>query len=236
MDADLVVLPELATSGYVFANQQEVNDLAEDVHTGPTAVLMRKLAAEKNTSYVIGFPEKAPEGVYNSCMLVNPEGDIHVYRKTHLFFEEKLYFIPGDTGFQVFEAKGGVKVGLMICFDWQFPESARTLALKGAQIICHPSNLVLPWCQQAMLTRSLENRVFSITCNRIGREANGIKELYFTGMSQVVSTKGEILLRLSDDIEDSAVVGIEPALALDKQVTQYNDAFKDRRTDLYELS
>jgi predicted amidohydrolase len=235
LEADLVVLPELATSGYVFANQQEVNDVSEDAFTGPTATLLKKLAVEKDTSYVIGFPEKTQEGVYNSAMLVNPDGSIHIYRKTHLFFEEKLYFQPGDTGFKVFEAKNGVKVGLMVCFDWQFPEAARTLALKGAHIICHPSNLVLPWCQQSMLTRSLENRVFSITCNRIGREVNGDKEIYFTGMSQVISTKGEILTRLSEDMEETAVVEIEPDLALDKQVTKYNDAFTDRRTEFYEM-
>jgi len=235
LEADLVVLPELATSGYVFANQQEVNDVSEDALTGPTATLLKKLAVEKDTSYVIGFPEKTQEGVYNSAMLVNPDGSIHIYRKTHLFFEEKLYFQPGDTGFKVFEAKNGVKVGLMVCFDWQFPEAARTLALKGAHIICHPSNLVLPWCQQSMLTRSLENRVFSVTCNRIGKECNGDKEIYFTGMSQVISTKGEILARLSEDMEETAVVEIEPDLALDKQVTKYNDAFTDRRTEFYEM-
>jgi predicted amidohydrolase len=83
-----------------------------------------------------------------------------------------------------------VKVGMMICFDWIFPESARTLALKGAQIIAHPSNLVLSYCQQAMFTRAVENRVFTITANRTGTEINGDKELYFTGKSVIVDTKG----------------------------------------------
>ncbi len=235
IEADLVVLPELATSGYVFANQQEVNDIAEDTFTGQTAILLRKFSKVKNTSYVIGFPERTLNGVFNSAMLVNPDGKIYIYRKTHLFFEEKQFFLPGDTGFPIFEAKNGVKVGLMICFDWQFPEAARTLALKGAQIICHPSNLVLPWCQQSMLTRSLENRVFSITCNRIGKEVNGVKEMYFTGMSQVISTKGEILTRLSEDKEEHVIIEIDPSIALDKQVTKYNDAFADRRTEFYKL-
>jgi len=76
---------------------------------------------------------------------------------------------------------------MMICFDWFFPESARTLALKGAQLILHPSNLVMPYCQDAMITRSIENRVFSITSNRIGREGG----YNFTGKSQIVSFDGK---------------------------------------------
>ncbi|MFO0767873.1 MAG: nitrilase-related carbon-nitrogen hydrolase [Nitrospiraceae bacterium] len=94
------------------------------------------------------------------------------YRKTHLFFEETLFFDPGDSGFQVWDV-GGAKVGVMICFDWFYPESARTLALMGADIIAHPSNLVLPHCPDSMVTRCLENRVFSITANRIGRARLG---------------------------------------------------------------
>jgi predicted amidohydrolase len=75
--------------------------------------------------------------------VVGPKGFIGCYRKTHLFFEETLWFTPGDSGFQVWDI-GMAKVGVMICFDWYYPESARTLALQGADIIAHPSNLVLP--------------------------------------------------------------------------------------------
>ncbi|MEZ4690386.1 MAG: nitrilase-related carbon-nitrogen hydrolase [Ignavibacteria bacterium] len=81
---------------------------------------------------------------------------------------------------------------MMICFDWFFPETARTLALKGAQIICHPSNLVMAYCQTAMFTRALENRVFTITANRIGYDVRENKELFFTGESVIVSLKVNI--------------------------------------------
>ncbi len=235
VEADLIVLPELATCGYVFNTQDEVNSVSEDPENGDSVKLIENISSKKDCSIIYGYAEKASNGIYNSAMLVNPDGTKYSYRKTHLFAEEKKFFLPGDSGFQVKEAKHGVKVGLMICFDWQFPESARSLALNGAQIICHPANLVLPWCQQAMITRSLENRVFSITCNRTGLERNGEKELYFTGMSQVLGTKGEILVRTGEDTEEIAIVTINPELALNKEVTQYNSVFDDRRTEIYNL-
>jgi predicted amidohydrolase len=123
----------------------------------------------------------------------------------------------------------------MICFDWQFPESARSLALRGAQIICHPSNLVLPWCQEAMKTRSLENRVFSITSNRTGTEINGEYKQYFTGKSQILGTKGEILIRMNDTEEGIYSVVIDPELASDKKVSEVNSVFADRRPSMYYL-
>ncbi|MCF7793101.1 MAG: beta-ureidopropionase [Candidatus Cloacimonetes bacterium] len=234
VNADLVVLPELATSGYLFKTKSELEKAAEPAKTGVTANLFTRLAKEKNTSYVVGFAEKDGDKFYNSSLLVNPAGTIHVYRKTHLFYEEKKWFLPGNSGLKVFEAKDGVKVGLMICFDWIFPESARTLALRGAQIIAHSANLVLPWCQQAMITRSLENRVFSITSNRTGTEKNMDSELTFTGMSQILSTKGEILHRCTETEETVQIVEIYPEKADDKKVTEYNHAFNDRRTEMYE--
>jgi len=231
--ADLIVLPELSTSGYVFNSVDEVKSVSEKVKDGPTASLFRMLAEKNETSYVVGFVEKDEDKIYNSSMLINPNGEIFVYRKTHLFYEEKFLFTPGNSGFNVFEAKGNIKVGLMICFDWIFPESARTLAINGAQIIAHSANLVLPWCQQAMITRSLENRVFSITSNRIGKEKNEDKELYFTGMSQILTSKGEIIKRLDENEETVYITEIDPTLAENKMVTEYNHIFNDRRPDLY---
>src|SRR5919202_6692477 len=118
---------------------------------------------------VAGLAELHSERCYNSAVVLGPSGFIGTYRKTHLFFEETLLFAPGDTGFPVWQA-GGAKIGVMICFDWFYPEAARTLALKGAEVLCHPSNLVLPYCPDAMVTRCLENHLFSVTANRIGSE------------------------------------------------------------------
>jgi predicted amidohydrolase len=235
VSADLIVLPELAASGYLFNSEEEVKKIAENPENGPTATLFQKLAKRHNTSYVIGFAEKTENGIYNSAMLVNPDASIHIYRKTHLFYEEKKWFKAGDTGFKVFNAKNNVKVGLMICFDWIFPESARSLALAGAQIIVHPANLVLPWCQQAMLTRSLENGVFSATSNRTGKEKNGEKVLNFTGMSQIIDTKGQVIHRMNKVEESVFVTEIDPLKSEDKDITEFNHAFNDRRTELYNL-
>lgn len=233
--ADLIVLPELATSGYLFTAHDQVKSVSEPAQTGPTASLFRKLAESSNTSYVCGFPEVSEGRFYNSAMLVNPDGKISVYRKIHLFYEEKKWFTPGDNNYRVLSAKNGIKVGLMICFDWIFPEAARSLALLGAQIIAHPANLVLPWCQQAMLTRSLENRVFTVTANRTGFEQQDTKKLKFTGMSQITSPKGEIIVRAEDNEETVIIRDIDPASALDKNVTDYNDILADRRPELYHL-
>lgn len=234
-ETDLLVLPELATSGYLFGSSEEVFAVAETVPEGKSYKMFSALATKLDCSIVYGFPELSGDKVYNSCALVNPDGSYAVYRKVHLFDRETLFFSPGDKAFEVTEAKGGVKVGLMICFDWQFPEAARSLALQGAQVICHPSNLVLPWCQEAMKTRSLENRVFSITANRVGSDRHGELELEFTGCSQILSPLGEILVRLDRDEESIASVEIDEQRSTNKQVTKHNNAFADRRPEMYKL-
>ena len=117
----------------------------------------------------------------------------------------------------------------MVCFDWFFPESARTLALKGAQVIAHPSNLVLPWAPEGMKIRSLENRVFSATADRVGAE----RGLRFIGQSQVVAPNGELYFRLSREQEQAAVASIDAWTAKDKRVHPDCDLFADRRPRLY---
>jgi predicted amidohydrolase len=177
--------------------------------------------------------EKDGKRVYNSAVVTGPEGLVGTYRKVHLFAEEKLHFDLGDNGFQVFDL-GPCRIGVMVCFDWLFPESARVLALLGADVICHPANLVLPLCQQAMTTRSLENGVFSATANRIGTEERGGKKpLTFTGRSQILDPMGQTLARLGENDTGVAVVSIDPAQARDKKITEQNDRIADRRPEHY---
>jgi len=235
LDTDLVVLPELCFSGYVFTSPDEVGRIAESIPEGKCFQALRDIAMARDFSIVYGFAESADGKCFNSSALINPDGSHQVYRKTHLFFREKLFFEPGDTGFSVHPAKKEVRVGMMVCFDWIFPEAMRSLALQGAQIVCHPANLVLPWCQQAMITRCLENRVFSITSNRIGLETNGDLSENFTGQSQILGTKGEILVRLGENDSGVHTVVIDPDLALDKNATAQNHIFHDRRPELYTL-
>ncbi len=233
IDADLIVFPELATSGYVFNSQEEVIRCAEVFNQGITAQTFKEIAERKQCSIVIGFPENDNGEFYNSSIMINPNGCIYLYRKIHLFNEEKRWFKDGNLGFNVYPAKNQVRVGMMICFDWFFPESARTLMLKGAQIIAHPSNLVMPWCQQAMTTRCLENHVFGMTANRVGTEKNGDKSLSFTGKSQITSPLGEIICRYGEEEEQIKVVEIETKEADNKQVNHWNHILRDRKEKYY---
>jgi predicted amidohydrolase len=166
--------------------------------------------------------------------MISPDGVIENYQKTHLYADEKLLFQPGLSGFKVFEWQG-VNIGMMICFDWIFPESARTLALADAQIIAHPANLVMPYCQNAMVTRSIENKVFTITANRIGTERLKQHTLQFTGASQMTGPSGEILYRGPKQRETVHIATINPEAALNKKISKRNDLFKDRRPEVYQL-
>ena len=228
MDADLVVLPELFNTGYQFTSWEESLALAEAVPDGETTQALIKLAKEKRISIVAGLAEREKRTCYNSAVLVSPQGFVGCYRKLHLFYNEKLWFAPGDRPLEVYNI-GTVTIGIMICFDWFFPEVARTLAVKGADILCHPANLVLPYCPQAMITRCIENRVFAVTANRIGTERRTEESLSFIGASQILGTKGEILYRASADREESMAIEINPHNARDKNITPVNHLFDDRR-------
>jgi predicted amidohydrolase len=231
---DLMVLPELFATGYQFISRDEVAALAEPVPEGPTTARLCEIAQSASMHIVAGLPERAGGRLYNSAVVVGPAGVLGCYRKTHLFFEETRWFAPGDTGFRVWDL-GAARIGVMVCFDWFYPEAARTLALKGAEIICHPSNLVLPYCPDAMVTRCLENRVFCITANRIGSERRGGKKtLTYIGRSEIVGPRGYILHRAPADREKLAVVEIDPKEARDKSLTPYNDLLRDRRPALYQ--
>ena len=170
VEADLFVLPELFNTGYNFVDVEETDRLSENT-SGYTFDMLSTFARRKSCYVVYGFVEKTVR-LYNSASLVGPYGMMGLYRKVHLYNKENELFSPGDLGFPVFNLPIG-RIGIMICFDWTFPESARSLALKGAQLIAHPSNLVLPYCPDAMITRSIENRVFTATADRIGTETRG---------------------------------------------------------------
>jgi predicted amidohydrolase len=235
-DFDLLVTPELSNSGYLFTEKRELETCAETIPDGKFCRAIAKLANEKNAYIVSGLAEKAGDKFFNSAVLVSPQGEFKTYRKIHLFNEEKLWFSPGDSPFQVngINVNGEkVIIGMMICYDWLYPEASRSLAMQGAQVICHPSNLVMPYCQDAMYARAVENRVFIITSNRIGKDANGGKELTFTGQSVMLNPKGNYLHRASDNSEECFITDINPADALNKKMTDYNSIFEDLRRDMY---
>ncbi len=232
-DFDLLVLPEFFATGYQFKIVDEATSLADRAGEGMTFKKMSELARNKNALIVYGFPELGENNrLYNSAMAVAPDGNNHLYRKTHLFDTEKAFFEPGDTGFVVFDYNGA-RIGLMICFDWRFPEAARKLTLMGAQVICHPSNLVLPHCPDAMVTRALENKVFTITADRTGIENRTGSALVFIGRSRIIGPDGRVLAELGPDETAFASCDIDPALADQKGITPRNNLLDDRRPEFY---
>ncbi|MCK4383390.1 MAG: acyltransferase, partial [Candidatus Lokiarchaeota archaeon] len=225
--ADILVLPELFATGYTFKSKDEAMSLAE-TSEGLTAQFLIKISKMINAVMIGGYVEQDGDEIYNSAMIVSDKGVIDSYRKIHLYYKEKLWFSPGNKPLRVYDVKG-IKVGIMICFDWFFPETTRTLALLGADIIVHPANLVLPYCQKAMVTRCLENRVYAITSNRIGHEKRGEDNFKFTGASQITSYNGEILSSAEIGKISKDIVDIDIKNSRNKDLNEHNNIFEDRR-------
>lgn len=232
IDAHLVVLPELWSSGYVFSSHDEVRALAEVARTGATARALTAAARRERRYFVAGFPEAHRGRFYNSALLVGPSGVIEVYRKLHLFEKEQLWFEPGNLPLAVHRA-GPARVGLLICFDWRFPETARTLALMGADVIAHPSNLVFPNAQEAMRVRALENRLWTVTANRTGIETRPGGRVPFTGRSQIVDPDGIVVARATRTGETAMAVDASLERARDKSLTAVTHLFASRRPRFY---
>ena len=233
--ADLWVLPELFASGYQFATARECRELSEPVPDGPTTRALIAHAAKAGCHIVAGLPERDGDRLYNAAVLVGPSGFLACYRKVHLFYRETELFASGDRSFPVVDL-GSARVGMMVCFDHLFPESARSLALRGADVIAHPANLVLPdLAQRTMAVRALENGLFTATANRVGTESRTDETLVYTGQSQIVDPGGEIVARLSQTDVGVFVAEVDIARARDKAITPFNDKLADRRPDQYRL-
>ncbi len=231
--ADLIVLPELFATGYTFMSKEEAESMAENTE-GKTAAFLMTLAEKTGAVVVGGFIEKDRNQIFNSSMIVSDSEVFGTYRKLHLYYKEKLWFSPGNKPLEIYEVKD-TKVGIMICFDWFFPETIRSLTLLGADIIAHPANLVLPYCQRAMITRCLINRVFAVTSNRIGNESRGEDNFTFTGGSQITSFNGDVLSSAPNDKPYIDFVEIDVNQARDKNLNKYNNVIRDRRSEFYSL-
>jgi len=231
-EAEVMVLPELFNTGYLITSKEEAFDLSEPVPGGRTTEALCAVARKKNAHIVAGLNERQGDALFNSAVVVAPSGYLGTYRKIHLFYEEKRWFQPGDLGFPVYDI-GFCRIGVMICFDWFFPEAMRTLALKGADLVCHPVNLVLPFCQDAMITRCLENRLFAVTANRTGEERRNGKVCRYTGRSQITGPGATVLCRAGAETEEVGMAEIDVSLARDKNLNPYNHALLDRRKEFY---
>jgi predicted amidohydrolase len=141
LGAKLIVLPELSNTGYMFQSREEAFALSEPIPDGRTAGAWSEIASKHKLHLVAGICERDGAKLFNSAVLIGPDGYIGTFRKVHLWNEENLYFEPGDLGFPVFHTAIG-RIGMAICYDGWFPETYRPCALQGADIVCVPTNWV----------------------------------------------------------------------------------------------
>jgi predicted amidohydrolase len=232
--AQLLVLPECAIPGYMFASGEEALPYAEEI-PGPSSEALERECARLDLYVVCGLLERDGDTLRNAAVFVGPDGLIGSYRKTHLpFLGVDRFVVPGDT-LPVFETPLG-RIGIEICYDLRFPEVTRTLALKGADIVAHPTNFPMAAKVQTELitvARAAENRIYLLTANRVGKERWG----EFCGWSQIVDPYGKRLAE-ADEREETLLVGeVDLEKARDKDYVIPGEyelyLFGHRRPELY---
>ena len=238
-DAQLIVAPEACISGYVFNNRQEAAECAESLPDGPTVQALAKLTAKNNGYIVAGLVEKEGELLYNTAILVGPEGFIGKYRKVHLWDLDNTIYEAGNE-FPVFDLPFG-RLAMSICYDGMFPEVTRIYATKGVDIICHPTNwVVIPGIADASnpawvsiaAGQAACSGVIIICADRIGTE----RGITFGGHSCMCALTGMLSELGPLDEEKMIMAPINIMNARRKQVSPWNHLMRDRRTDLYEIT
>lgn len=230
---DLLVLPELFATGYRFVSREELEGLAEPVPGGETSAFLEGLARRTGAVVVAGIAERSGDVFYNAAGVFDPRGHVGTYRKVHLFDEEKLFFAPGDKGFPVWTFPWGT-LGVMICYDWRFPEACRAMALAGADVVAQPSNLVFRDSPRVTPVRAFENRVYILVSDRTGSDDRpGREPLVFAGQSFCADPFGGVAGAIPAGTEGMSVVELDLARAREKGLTPRNDLFQDRRPDQY---
>ncbi|MEU1203565.1 nitrilase-related carbon-nitrogen hydrolase [Streptomyces sp. NPDC005813] len=235
--AEVVVLPELTNSGYVFHDRAQAASLAEPLH-GPTVADWTALARRHRLVVVGGLCERGEDGlIRNAAVLVDPQGLRAVHRKAHLFGSEKEFFVPGTELPPVVDTAVG-RVGLMICYDQEFPEYVRALALQGADLLCVPVNWPLfprpdgerPSEVIRVQANAATNRMFVAVCDRVGTE----RGVSWTGGSVIVDLDGfPVAGPATETGGDLLIADCALATARDKGLGEHNDVLGDRRPELY---
>lgn len=238
--ASLVVLPELANSGYVFNDRDEAFALAEPLPEGETAQLLAETTQRLGIHVVMGIAERAGKQLYNSAILTGPAGHVGVYRKLHLWNNEHRFFEPGDRGVPVFDTPLG-RIAIAICYDGWFPETYRLAAMQGADIVCVPTNWVpmpaQPEDRPAMATTltmaaAHSNGVVIACANRIGME----RGQPFVGQSLIVGGNGwPVAGPASVDREEILYAAIDlTRTRSERTLNAFNHVLSDRRADVYD--
>lgn len=236
MNADLVVFPELSNIGYIKERDKEFGKqyikCAEKI-PGPTTNSLGEQAKKYGVYVIVGIAELhpvIPGMLYNSAALIGPTGELlGVHHKMHIPGEEKHYFIPGNTA-EVFKTDIA-NIGITICYDGQFPELTRTLALKGAEILCMIWDMPSFSNSPALLehytaARAGENRMYAVSCNRVGQDG----EISFFGHSVISDPIGNFLAQ-ADDTETIIAATLTQDMLYEERAQQ--PVFRDRRPEMY---
>lgn len=234
--ARLIVFPECALTGYCFASLAEAGAVAEPI-PGPSTHKLAAVCGELGVYAVFGLLEQDGDRMFNACALVGPAGLVASYRKIHLpFLGIDRFVTPGDQPFAVHDVDG-IRVGMNICYDCSFPESARIMALAGADLIVLPTNWP-PGAQSVprftVQTRAQENRVYFMAVNRIGIE----RGFRFIGNSKILDVEGTELAAAEHENEAILYAEVDAQRARNKHIVRVPgqheiDRFQDRRPDMY---
>jgi len=235
-NADLIVFPELSNTGYIKERDKKFGrqfiKYAEKI-PGPSTEELGKQAKKYGVYLVVGLAEQHPEipgMLYNAAVLINPKGElVGVHHKMHIPGEEKHYFMPGSTC-DTYKTDIG-NIGMSICYDGQFPEFTRSLALKGAEILCmiwnmpsfsNPPELL----EHITATRAAENRMFAVSCNCLGVQG----KIDFFGHSVISDPVGNFLATAGTK-ETIISATLKEKVLLEERIQQ--PVFRDRRPDMY---
>lgn len=238
--ARLIVFPEASNNGYFFEDRADAHRKATPI-PGPFTQALGRRARELGVWVVTGmFEQGNNDDVFNCAVLISPDGELAgKYQKNFFIKADKRWFVPGQTGFKTFDTPLG-HLGFFVCADGRIPESARCLALEGADILVNPTNWGAP--DQYLYhvpTRAVENRCWVIGATKPRRPLDQSQDMLaynrFTGCSFIMSPIGDVLVQAGPDEETIIYAEIEPALARDKSFGATNDLFADRRPELYSL-
>jgi N-carbamoylputrescine amidase len=237
--AQIAVLPELCNSGYVFESREEAFALAETVEEGETIRAWAALAARLRITLVAGFSEREGERLYNSAVVIGPQGVLGRYRKLHLWCDEQLFFEQGNLGVPVFHTPYG-RIACAICYDIWFPEVFRMAALQGADLLCVPTNWVpmpaqpegLPVMANLLaMSGAHANGLAVAAADRVGTE----RGQPFLGRSIIVSSLGWPVAGPASATEEEILLATLNLADVrrNRQLNAFNHLLRDRRTDLY---
>ena len=237
LGARLAVFPECALTGYCFESRAEALPFAEPA-PGPSVDAIAADCRELGIWAVVGMLERdAAGGLFNACALIGPGGFMATYRKIHLpYLGVDRFTTPGDRPFAVHDL-GGLRVGMHICYDGSFPESARVLTVLGADLVVLPTNWPTgaePTIRHLTAARALENHVYYAACNRVGEE----RGFRFIGQSRILDCNGELLASAGADAPEIITAEIDPAVARNKRLVKIPgkyelDRVAHRRPEMY---